>query len=59
MIPNFETLKWQLTFSLEMPKKNFDTNKYVAFYGTYAPESDPTDKRTVTCEMKLGDRTTA
>jgi len=55
MVPNFETLMWQMTFSLEMPKQYFDTSKYVTFYGTYALESDPTNEHTITCEVKLGD----
>lgn len=55
MVPNFETLMWQMTFSLEMPKQYFDPTKYVIFYGTYAPTTDLTDEHTITCEVKLGD----
>jgi hypothetical protein len=55
MIPNFETLFWSMKFSLEMPTQYFDTSKYVAFYGTYAPADDLTNEHTFTCEVKLGD----
>lgn len=59
MVPNFETLMWQFTFSLAMPKQYFDNTKYVVFFGTYAPESDPNAKTTITCEVKIGDSSSA
>jgi hypothetical protein len=55
MIPNFETLFWQMTFSLEMPTQYFDSSKYVVFYATYAAADDLTAEKTFTCEVKLGD----
>jgi len=55
MVPNFETLMWQMTFSLEMPKQYYDTSSYVIFYGTYADDLVADSDVTVTCEIKLGD----
>ena len=55
MVPNFESLFWQFTFSLEMPKQYFDDNKYAFFYATYEPTDQSDDPVTVSCEVKIND----
>ena len=59
MVPNFETLMWEMVFSLEMPKQYFDPTKWVVFYGTYAMDGVADSDVTITCEVKLGDTTSA
>ena len=55
IVPNFDQLFWQFTFSLEMPTDMFKPGNWVFFEASYlADGADPTDTVFLTCGVEVG-----
>lgn len=57
IIPNFDSLMWQFTFSLEMPTDMFKPGNWVFFEASYVPKlswDSAADIRYITCGVEVG-----
>ena len=55
VLPNFETLLFRVTLSVEMPEELFTESDWYMFYLSYTKNSDPTAGDNVVCAVQAND----